>query len=91
MDQIKEYYVVGIYESNEEVPRTVYKITTSIEEAVLTYCSYITNPKCYVGTYHDNRLIKCGQFRSINADGPGLFTPPNCKVTKDMLYDYMIN
>ena len=81
MDSIYEYYVVGIYNLVEEKPSKIYKITTSIEQAIEHY----DNPKCYIGTYINNKLTELGKFTSTKADGPGIVNTSEKSVSIEAL------
>ena len=85
MNEIKEYYVVGLYASPDEPPYKIYKVTTNLEEAIRIYGIHILNSKCFVGHYVNNKLTDISHFRSSSVDGPGIFSTA---VTREKIDDY---
>ena len=88
MNEINNYYVVGIYDNDNEIPDKIYKVTASLEEALYVYISYIDNPRCCIGYYHDNKLYSLGMYHNKTADGPGVF---KSSVTKESIANFETN
>lgn len=88
MREYEDYYVVGIYSIKTGIPTTIYKITTSIEEAVQCYFSYWENPCCYVGFYHKNELYELGKFSRFTVEGPGIFKNGKATISLEDIENY---
>lgn len=86
MSEIFEYYVVGIYESPDEPPVKIYKVTPDIDEAFNVYFNYIKEPKCFIGLYYKNSLTSLGQYKDFSCDGPGIFK--QAVITTDDIINY---
>ena len=88
---ISEYYVVGVYNTIDEVPDRKYKITRTLEEALPIYINHYMNERCAVGHYYNNKLIELIQLKNTPADGPGIFKKSTKEITEEDIKNYSVD
>lgn len=88
MDEVKEYFVTGLYDNYDELPIKIYKVTIDYAMAVNEYLNHWNDPKCYVGCYKNNKLVSLEQYRGFSVDGPGIFRKDVSVVTREMIEDF---